>query len=196
MLCGACGAPSTQAPAEAVAVASAPAAVAPSAEPAAVGILGCPPNQTRQFACGQMLEARTACPEDPSGLEDRDEVASARHRDPRARLVYDAPLSGVYAANLAHGCCYSACVPLETHGQAVSTHEYRQTQCVLAPGPDASEPGCAPAVRFPDDYFDHIAAFDAAETARHQALYDARPVLGAVAFCCYGAAPMSAIGPM
>lgn len=97
-------------------------------------------------------------------------------------------------------CCYSACVDVLVRAQAHSTHDYRSIVCVPEfdnSQPSESHPRCARAIEFPDAWLGHVAAFDA-EATRERAgrVQSGAPITADLRWCCYGDAPMGAIGPM
>ena len=62
--------------------------------------------------------------------------------------------------------------------------------------PPPSRPSCPAAIEFPDDYTGHVAALDAAGTQERAEAWRSEPLLRHVEWCCYGTAPLAAIGPL
>jgi hypothetical protein len=96
------------------------------------------------------------------------------------------------------GCCYSTCVDVPVRPAARSTHNYRSIVCIpelTTSQPADTRPGCPIAIAFPQDIQDHIAAFDPAATQTQINRLQGEPIAADLAWCCYGAAPLAAIGP-
>jgi hypothetical protein len=157
----------------------------------------CPTDELRQARCGVPRAEAAGCPALSTDLEVLVTPLSFEP-DPRAEEL-DPWLAGAYSASPDRTCCYSSCVPVDVRPRAVSTHPYRSLQCLPAmttSQPAQGHPRCPAAIRFPDDYFHHVAGFDAEGTLARTKEHASVPQLAGIEWCCYGRAPMAAIGPM
>lgn len=157
----------------------------------------CPVDAFRQYRCGVPADGE-GCPPRPTALQ----VVQRGPWEPAPEAeTLDLGLTRAFSgAPRGRTCCYSSCVAVEVHTRAVSADiSYRSLACLPGMTPSHPAPGhprCPAAIRFPDDWMNHIAAFDEEGTRARAREYAAQPEFAGVAWCCYRRAPAAAIGPL
>jgi hypothetical protein len=118
---------------------------------------------------------------------------------PAGELPLDPALTSAYRAESSGAeCCYSACVAAPVRPRGVSAHDYRRSACIPEMSTSTPAPGhprCPAALALPDDYPGHVAAFDPRASEEQAQRWRAAGLFD-LGWCCYGSAPLAAIGPL